>query len=78
MGVAEDPELEVWLGRQMVRVYDATLPPGDEFDARARLNAEPQPHRKQRPGGLLQLSSGEHCGCGRCLFETHCPTPRIR
>lgn len=71
MGEQEDPELDNWLGRGMVRVYDATRPP---TEAELRLLAEPQPHRKSGTGrGVLVLTGGGACVCGWCLWEWACP-----
>ncbi|MCI0674127.1 MAG: hypothetical protein L0Y64_27075 [Myxococcaceae bacterium] len=70
MGVQEDPELYVWLGRGL-RVYDATRPP---TEAEARLLATP--HQRREPGterGGLTLTGGGECVCGRCLWEWACP-----
>jgi hypothetical protein len=70
MGEQEDPEMDVWLGRQMVRIYDATREP---TEAELRLNRETKRESTKREGGAVYLTGGGQCLCGRCLFESHCP-----
>lgn len=79
MGVQEDPEIAVHLGRGELRVYDGTREPtaGELALVRESLATKAPPTGKR---GALYLSGGWTCICGGCLFEETCPAegPRER
>lgn len=71
MGEVEDPELDVWLARGTVQVYDGTRKPTE--GERQLLASLPKRPPYTGPKGTLTLTGGGVCVCGRCLFERACP-----
>lgn len=72
MGAQGDPEFDTIEARGGTRIYDATRAP---TDAELRLNREPRPRAAPtgRPG-VVVLTGGGPCVCGRCLLEPACPS----